>query len=144
MRLLAPTNMTSPNNSKTEIKSAATSPTASNRTKLPKYHDSEPSSQPPQYPHAPSKDTTRPSNAGSGASAATITAILAYPSEAQLDDKKEKDTRPRRERWRDWKARHYDPDLDGGMQVSGPTLNVQGIGVKSWTSSNSSRWEKRR
>jgi hypothetical protein len=143
IRLLNLTNMTSSTNSKMEVKSAVTSPTAPHVIEPPKYYDSEPSSQPPQYSQASSKSTTQPSNAGSGASAATIAAVLAYPPGAQLNKKKEKDTRPWRERWRDWKARHNDPDLGGGMQVSGPTLNVQGIGVKSWTMINSPRWEKR-
>lgn len=132
------------NDTKKNDKSTIASPTAPHVVKPPKYYDSEPSSQPPQYSQARSKSTTWPSNVGSGASAEAIAAILAYPSEAQLKDRKEKDTRPWRERWQDWKARHTNPDLGGGMQVSGPTLNVQGIGIKSWTSINNPRWEKRR
>lgn len=137
-------NMASSNESKKAIEGAVESPTAFNVMELPEYYNSEPSSQPPQYSHASGKSTTRPSNAGSGASAANIAAILAYPSPSQLNEKKEKDTRPWRERWRDWIARHRDPDLGGGAQVSGPTLNVQGIGVKSWTSINNPSWKKRR
>lgn len=137
-------NMKSPNESKGSVENGVASPTAPQVKEPPKYYDSEPSSQPPQYHQASGKGATRPSNADSGASAATIAAVLAYPSEFQLKEKKEKDTRPWRERLRDWKARHNDPDLGGGMQVSGPTLNVQGIGIKSWTSINTPRWEKRR
>lgn len=131
--------MTSSNDNKQEIHSAVVSPKLSRNTEPPIYYDSEPSSQPPQYLQESRKEATRASNAGSGASAATVAAILAYPSGPQLDDKKEKNPRPWRERWRNWKARHNDPNLGGGMQVSGPTLNVQGIGIKSWTSINNPR-----
>ncbi|KAF3031481.1 hypothetical protein E8E11_000168 [Didymella keratinophila] len=113
--------MASSNDSKIKVKNAVTSPTAPHTMELPKYYDSEPSSQPPKYSHASGKDATRLPDTGSGASAATIAAILAHPSEAHLNEKKEKDTRP------------------GGMQVSGPTLNAQGIGIKGWMSINSPR-----
>jgi hypothetical protein len=136
--------MSSLTKNKKPVESAAASSTICHNLEPPRYYDSEPSSQPPQYSQAVSKNAAQPSSSGSGASAANIAAILAYPSQSQMHDKKEKDTRPWRERWRDWKARHNDPDLGGGMQVSGPTLNVQGIGVKSWTSINNPQWVKRK
>jgi hypothetical protein len=102
-------------------------------TSLPGYYDPESSSRPPPYSHSTTQITnTRPSNPHSGASAAQIAAILAYPSEADIHDQP-KDKRSLRERWRDWKARVIELEVGGPVQVSGPTLNVQGIGVRSWT-----------
>ncbi|KAH6614336.1 hypothetical protein C7974DRAFT_277440, partial [Boeremia exigua] len=68
-----------------------------NHAEPPQYYDSEPTSQPPQYLHNANRvNRTEP------ASAANISAILAYPSGLDLEAEK----RSWRERWRDWKARN--------------------------------------
>lgn len=105
------------------------SSTSNDCKKPPEYYDSEPSNQPPRYSHASSGKVPRPFRPANSASAAHVSAILAYPSASQLEEEK----RSWRERWREWKARNNDSEFSR-VQVSGPTLNVQGVGVKSWTS----------
>ncbi|KAJ8114163.1 hypothetical protein OPT61_g3887 [Boeremia exigua] len=95
----------------------------------PQYYDSEPSSQPPHYRQISGVKGTDSSIHASGASAASISAILAYPSQLEAD----KEKRSWRERWQEWKAQNTDPHLQS-HHGSGPTLNVQGVGIKSWTS----------
>jgi hypothetical protein len=85
---------------------------------LPRYYDSEPSSQPPKYDKAATPATsttprsslqppTRPQahHTGSGAPAATVAALLAS-SEPETRDKK-----PLRERWKDFKERNFHSDI---------------------------------
>lgn len=107
---------------------------------LPVYYNSEPSSQPPQYHPSNTTRPTRlqtparpqPQHKGSGASAATIAAIMGPP----LPESKEK--KPLRERWRDWKERNL--KSDGSPQDdygSSNQWNVQGVGVKTWSSAKS-------
>lgn len=110
-------------------------------TELPQYYDSEPSSQPPTYIRGANRNTESFLQPNSGASAADISAILAYPTASQLQSGKEK--RSWRERWKEWKLRNSDPNLQG-VQGSGPTLNVQGVGVKSWTSISPSTRQRRK
>lgn len=88
------TSMTFSNDTKKSDESTVVSPTGPQVIDLLSYYDSEPSSRPPQYSQTLGKSTTRPPTAGSGAAVATIAAILAYPSEAQYTDRKEKDSRP--------------------------------------------------
>ncbi|KAH7397404.1 hypothetical protein BKA66DRAFT_566514 [Pyrenochaeta sp. MPI-SDFR-AT-0127] len=105
---------------------------------LPGYYDSEPSSQPPKYNNAATSNATglqpppRPKahQTGSGASAATVAAILASPSPPQ--DEKEK--KSLNERWRDWKERWRNSEGRHEDYGSSRTWNVQGVSVRDWGS----------
>ena len=109
----------------------------------PSYYDSEQLNQPPTYKHPPTADPTsrrsvstptppRPGHhpTGSGAPASSVSAILAYPSGLQTVDEKS-ERRSLKERYRDWKERYNEL---GPRFVSAPVFNVQGIGIRSWSS----------
>jgi hypothetical protein len=108
---------------------------------LPRYYDSEPSSQPPNYNKAASSGTTgtlhppsRPQaqHTGSGALASTVAALLAPP------EPKPKEKKPLRERWRDFKERNFLTDIsdaeywDNTVRGSDSRWNVFGASVSGY------------
>ncbi|CAO2647571.1 Nn.00g084930.m01.CDS01 [Neocucurbitaria sp. VM-36] len=111
---------------------------------LPHYYDSEPSSQPPQYGkvsssgHARSQSASQQQSQSSdnGASAATVAAVLASPS-AHLEEKGKKSFR---ERWSDWKERNFKSDGYYGDYGSSSTWNMQGVSIKTWSSTGKRGW----
>ena len=111
---------------------------------LPRYYDSEPSSQPPQYNKASSsghaqaklKSQQQSQSSGTGASAATIAAVLASPN-AHLEEKEKK---PLRERWSDWKERNLKSNGYYGDYGSSNEWNVKGVNIKTWQSPGKRGW----
>jgi hypothetical protein len=108
---------------------------------LPRYYDSEPSSQPPKYDTAASSGTrkglqppARPQahHSGSGAPASTVAALLA-PPEPEAKEKK-----PLRERWRHFKERNFLIDIsdaeywDNTVRGSDSRWNVFGVRVSGY------------
>lgn len=67
---------------------------------------------------------------GSGASAATVAAILASP--IVLQDAKER--KSLRERWKDWKEKNCDQRQGYAEYGTSKTWNVQGVSVRNWGS----------
>ena len=100
-------------------------------TEPPQYYDSEPSAQPPHYPFSHTNPRPRPPTQQSGASAATIAAVLAYPSSSQMQVEIGSQKRSWRERWRAWKITNSDPELVRRVQGSAPVLNVVGVVITS-------------
>ncbi|KAF1829083.1 hypothetical protein BDW02DRAFT_574304 [Decorospora gaudefroyi] len=106
---------------------------------LPRYYDSEPSSQPPRYDKgaSPAVSNLQPparsqaQNTGSGVPASTVAALLAP---AELEEKK-----TLRERWRDFRERNFDnnsnsehPEWWGDWRGSSSEWNVKGATISGY------------
>ena len=129
--IISTTTMTSTKPPKKE--DIAHPPTTPHPTEPPQYYDSEPSAQPPHYPSTQTNPNPRPRppTQHSGASAATIAAVLAYPSSSQMQVEIGTEKRSWRERWRAWKITNSDPELVRRVQGSKPVLNVEGVVITS-------------
>jgi len=84
---------------------ASTLTSTSTTAPLPRYYDSEPTSQPPQYPKSrsttsPSTRNTRPAAHTTGVSAASIAAVCA-PLPADWNEKKKRTWSERRRYWKE-------------------------------------------
>lgn len=112
----------------------------------PIYYDSEPSSQPPQYPdHRHSQSQVEPTSSTrlqaptkpphqhrNSAPASTIHAILASPHvDLDAERRANRKSKTLRQRWRDFKERNFHDDHDLSYEsTSGPEWNVKGASLK--------------